>query len=279
MGLLTSFKEQELIHHWKKIVGPSVASHCQIIDIKPPSISISVDTSVWLQQMNMQKRQLLNKINDFYKDEIITEIRLQIKRISTKVEEEQLLDYEIEADSFEKIDFSTIVLTEADVREIDEAVRTCRDEKKAQLFRNILIRQKKKKIYLLQKGYKECEDCGVLIKSERPICMTCLYKRHRKIIRYIKYILNEHPHSKLDDIIEKVPFCTYEYYREAKREIIYYYLDRIYRGSENIFDLYQATMLITCKKREELSDEFVVNLTNKYRSKWIDKEKIVADDI
>ena len=110
------------------------------------------------------------------------------------------------------------------------------------------------------------------MQSKRDICPTCEYELHRKHIKDIKSVIRKYPYFKYSDCQQFIQ-CTFPDFAEAMRESIYFYLDKIYKGSINRRHMYMVAMLITHKKPDELTDQHVINLCNKYRSKFLAEEE------
>ncbi len=56
LNLLEQYKLNTLIHKWRHVVGDVIADHTKIVSIKPPNMVISADNSMWMQELQMQKR-------------------------------------------------------------------------------------------------------------------------------------------------------------------------------------------------------------------------------
>ena len=77
LNLLEQYKLNTLVHKWRDVVGDVIADHTKIVSIKPPDMVISADNSMW-----MQKRRIIEAINKYYHQEVITDIRFIMKRQS-----------------------------------------------------------------------------------------------------------------------------------------------------------------------------------------------------
>ena len=87
LNLLEQYKLNTLVHKWRDVVGDVIADHTKIVSIKPPDMVISADNSMWMQELQMQKRRIIEAINKYYRQEVITDIRFIMKRQSyVKVE-------------------------------------------------------------------------------------------------------------------------------------------------------------------------------------------------
>lgn len=273
LGLLEQFKLNTLVHHWRDVVGPVFFSHTKIVDIKPPLIVISADNSQWMQEIKMNEKKIIAAINEFYKTTVITDMRMVMQRKSYVVDEapKTLAIYEVDRTG-ESIDLSKIPLSDKDMERIDQLVQRTENEELSEAFRKVLITSRRKEIYLEQQGYRHCERCHVLMNREKPHCVSCEYELYREHINDIKTYIRRYPYMKYSDCQQFVN-CTFPDFSTAMRELIYFYLDKIYKGSISRNHMYMAAMLITHKKMDELTDAHVINLCNKYRSKFLKEEE------
>ena len=208
LNLLEQYKLNTLVHKWRHVVGDVIADHTKIVSIKPPDMVISADNSMWMQELQMQKRRIIEAINKYYRQEVITDIRFIMKR-----------------QSYVKADTNTSISLPDKIGE-----------------------------------------------SKKEICPTCEYELHRAHIKDIKAVIRKYPYFKYSDCQQFIQ-CTFPDFAEAMRESIYFYLDKIYKGSINRRHMYMVAMLITHKKPDELTDQHVINLCNKYRSKFLAEEE------
>lgn len=273
LGILEQFKLNTIVHHWKDVVGPIIASHTRIIDIKPPLIVISADTSQWMQEIKMHEKRIIKGINEYYKSDIITDVRLIMHRQSyVKAPQQKSLQLDKAVKSRDYIKSHHIVLSDDDVQRINRMVEHTDNETLQAAFRKLLISRRKKEMYLEQQGFHRCERCHVLMDRNESYCVSCEYEFYREKINTIKTFIRKYPYCKYGDCKPHID-CTFREFSTAMRELIYFYLDKIYKGSTSRNHMYMAAMLITHKKPDELTDQHVINLCNKYRSKFLDEEK------
>ena len=231
LNLLEQYKLNTLVHKWRDVVGDVIADHTKIVSIKPPNMVISADNSMWMQELQMQKRRIIEAINKYYRQEVITDIRFIMKRQSyVKVETNTSLTIPDEQIITKRINFSNIVLSKEDVDAIDTSLKQTDNEALKAAFRKVQITARKREIYLEQHGYYRCERCGMHMKSKKKICPTCEYELHRAHIKDIKAVIRKYPYFKYSDCQQFIQ-CSFSDFAEAMRESIYFYLDKIYKGS------------------------------------------------
>ena len=184
LNLLEQYKLNTLVHKWRDVVGDVIADHTKIVSIKPPNMVISADNSMWMQELQMQKRRIIEAINKYYRQEVITDIRFIMKRQSyVKVETNTSLTIPDEQIITKRINFADIVLSKEDVDAIDTSLKQTDNEVLKAAFRKVQITARKREIYLEQHGYHRCKRCGMHMKSKKEICPTCEYELHRAHIK------------------------------------------------------------------------------------------------
>ena len=189
LNLLEQYKLNTLVHKWRDVVGDVIAEHTKIVSIKPPDMVISADNSMWMQELQMQKRRIIEAVNKYYHQEVITDIRFIMKRQSyVKANTDTSISLPDEQIITKRINFADIVLSKEDVEAIDKSLEQTDNEELRAAFRKVQITARKREIYLEQHGYHRCGRCGMHMQSKRDICPTCEYELHRKHIKDIKLL-------------------------------------------------------------------------------------------
>lgn len=278
IGIYETFHLNRIVHEWKKIVGPGFAKNSRILHIEPPVLVLSAFTSQWMQEIKMQEKQIIKKINEFYGHPVITSIRLQMHRQSFVKDinnEDAVLPYLIERPKYMgdgSYDTSKITISDEELARIDATLVNIENPKLKEIARQAQINQYKKNKHLAERGFHQCPVCGTWMTVPRKVCVTCDYMFYRKHIGTIKRVLRKYPNIRQDQIQQFVK-CSMNAFNEAKKESIYYYMDKIHFGSTDQRQKYMLAMLITGKSVKDLSEDFVNNLCNKYRSKYLDEKK------
>jgi len=149
LNLLEQYKLNTLVHKWRDVVGDVIADHTKIVSIKPPNMVISTDNSMWMQELQMQKRRIIEAINKYYRQDVITDIRFIMKRQSyVKVENNTSLTIPDEQIITKRINFADIVLSKEDVDTIDTSLKQTDNEELKAAFRKVQITARKREIYL-----------------------------------------------------------------------------------------------------------------------------------
>lgn len=73
-GLETPLNEYRLIAAWPKLLGPAVQSYTKELRIYNQKLYVSVTSSVLRQELMMNRKSLVHKLNEYVKAQVITDI-------------------------------------------------------------------------------------------------------------------------------------------------------------------------------------------------------------
>lgn len=71
---------------WKELVGPQIASHTYPAEIRFDTLSLRVDSAVWMHQLSFLKREIIEKCNRLLGNESIRKLQLRIGPLPAAVE-------------------------------------------------------------------------------------------------------------------------------------------------------------------------------------------------
>lgn len=63
---------------WEEAVGPEIASHCRPVSIRGDVLEAEVDSSVWCQQLQMDRPRLLQALREVLGDDAPADLRLRV---------------------------------------------------------------------------------------------------------------------------------------------------------------------------------------------------------
>lgn len=78
LGLEGASAVLRLAERWEAIVGPEIARHCQPERLVGSVLEASVDTSVWCQQLQLRRPELLAALRRELGEEAPTDLRLRV---------------------------------------------------------------------------------------------------------------------------------------------------------------------------------------------------------
>ena len=73
-GLQASFREFQIISAWENVVGKTIGKHTFAYRYQNKILFVKVDSSVWIQQLVMLKKELIYKINQKLEKKLVKEI-------------------------------------------------------------------------------------------------------------------------------------------------------------------------------------------------------------
>jgi predicted nucleic acid-binding Zn ribbon protein len=74
-GASSAFRIAKL---WPDAVGPEIAAHCRPVIVRRGVLEAEVDSSVWCQQLQMQRPQLLEKLRETLGADAPTDLRFRV---------------------------------------------------------------------------------------------------------------------------------------------------------------------------------------------------------
>jgi predicted nucleic acid-binding Zn ribbon protein len=70
-------REGRIWEVWEEAVGGKIAAHAQPASFREGTLTLHVDSSPWLQQLNYLKKDLIAKVNEALDEELVQEIQLK----------------------------------------------------------------------------------------------------------------------------------------------------------------------------------------------------------
>jgi predicted nucleic acid-binding Zn ribbon protein len=77
-GLEGKFREYQLLLQWEEIVGRTIAQHTYPETIRFKKLILRVDSPVWMQQLTFLKKDMLQKINETFREGMVQDIQLRL---------------------------------------------------------------------------------------------------------------------------------------------------------------------------------------------------------
>jgi len=78
LGLDVAAKAYRVGEHWSEAVGPEVARHSRPLGLRGPVLEVAVDTSVWCQQLQMRRREILAALAERLGDDAPHDLRFRV---------------------------------------------------------------------------------------------------------------------------------------------------------------------------------------------------------
>ncbi len=75
-------KKDKILNAWHKVVGQRASSHSRPVSIKRKILTIEVDSSTWLYELNLKKKSILDNIKTELGQDKISNLSLRIGDIA-----------------------------------------------------------------------------------------------------------------------------------------------------------------------------------------------------
>ncbi len=142
------FEDRKLTEIWQRSVGQQIAGQSSPEKIRRGTLFVKVSTSVWMQELQLMKREIIAKINHLYGQETVQDIRFAIGEISA-------MPRAVEKNTEKKAwDFDARRLTEDDRKEISSILDAVGDEELRDILKRVITRERiRKKITTDSEGH------------------------------------------------------------------------------------------------------------------------------
>lgn len=76
LGINDQILVQKIKSEWQDIVGDIAYQRIQVLDLKNGVLHLSSSTSVWINEFRLRKFEIIQKINDRYHSQIVSDITI-----------------------------------------------------------------------------------------------------------------------------------------------------------------------------------------------------------
>ena len=243
-----TYRYQLLLNRWEDIVGETVAAHVRPVRMDFRKLFLAADAPVWANELRYMERQMIDKINAFVCDELVTSIAFCAPRSEyfkdPRAEEEAPAPEE------------AVVPIREDVEKAESAVSGVRDEelRKAAaraLAQNLALRRSR-----IEDKWRPCAVCGRLVPPEERLCPVCRREKKDKERAAVTSLLLREPWLRIREAREIIG-CSVETVLEARDALIRKFASRVKKGEEKGKDAETLVMLFASVKPEDLTEEIM----------------------
>jgi len=253
---------------WKKIVG-ELSGSTKVVFYKKGVLGVLVENSMWLHHLNMKKYELIDRINDYFDEKYVLDIRFKVGKLSLSDFEKEFLvekeEKELEVES----------LTLIEIEEIKKITSEIDDEEIRRKTYEVMVKAKKKEKSLIKNGYYKCKSCGTLHKLEGNYCAICLNKKKNRVEEEILKQFSENYELSYEDIQNEYKISPDEFKRIKQKKLTYIQRELEIFVRENKIDLalerankFLAIEASRDKVEEREALEFVEILKEKSQNYW-----------
>lgn len=167
MDLDTKLKEHSCIVAWDEVVGDRVANAAQPDFVRDGLMFVTAKSPVWANELNLYKRDIIQKINAEVGSVVIRDIIFKAGRT---------LHRRVKATSKQdNFDLEGIRLSDDELERIGTVVHAAGDEA-SESMRTLLITAARLEKWKKAKGWTACRKCGALHGDYTDLCPVCSIK-------------------------------------------------------------------------------------------------------
>jgi len=245
-GQLAGFDLYRIRSSWKKIVGERSASHCAPVKLENRKLLVECDSSVWMNQLNFLKAEIVKKINEGSGKNKVSDIRFIFGEGFKRKR----------ADAPKKVRTRKISLpdlTDEEKKAVEEKCSFIKNEKLRQKMiaketRNIALKR------LFNAGrIKKCPVCGCYIDKKEDLCQTCSLKKKKELEIKVYQALFKEPWLRYASLCGIVK-CDEMTYNNVISEMKSYYFDKVRRKAATFEEEKKSVELLLHKKASDMKE-------------------------
>ncbi|NQT76017.1 MAG: DUF721 domain-containing protein [Candidatus Omnitrophica bacterium] len=75
-------KKDRILAAWKKVVGEKAATHSRPVSIKRKVMTIEIDSSTWMYELNLKKKHILGDVKKHLGEDKVKDLRFRMGNIT-----------------------------------------------------------------------------------------------------------------------------------------------------------------------------------------------------
>lgn len=254
LGQEKRYRTQLLIHEWEKIVGSAIASHVRPVRMDFRKLFLAADAPVWANELRYMEREMIDKINAFVCDELVTEIVFCAPREKLCAVERRKQDtapapiVPIEEEREKTSPFVSSIE--------DEALR---DAASRALSQNFALRRA-----VSEDGGHPCPSCGRMVSAKETYCFLCERKKREQDSEAVRSLLLREPWLHGYEA-SKILGCSLEIVARERNALLRRLVSRVRQGDESSPDAKLLVMLFASVKPEALTEPLISKTLRRLR--------------
>ncbi len=171
-GLVKLSREALVPIIWAEVVGPWYRKHTEVLRVEGGVIMVRCDSSARAQQLQLDSARIIDAINERLEAKAIKEIRPSsggIRRGVAVTDPSAMPAIETPAPE----DLELMKLTKSEARWVEETAACVAEGDLRESARTVLIKYCKSSRWLVERGHRPCQVCGVLVPPGKKLCRSC----------------------------------------------------------------------------------------------------------
>lgn len=260
LGLLNEYKKNQIFYTWGDIVGKEIGKHIIPQEIKFGVLYVYANSSVWANNFQYLKMEIIEKINEFLGYKFVKDI--QFTRLKKKKNENYsaILERKVDLGKYVK----KVPITDEELILAEQKVKYIQDEDLKQKIKSVYLKNlqliKLKKNY----GWINCTKCGRLTPKEKPICFNCLREIKEEKEEAIIEIFEEMPWATYQDISQYVD-CTMDMVKKQREKLVQTIASKLSPDDFKSIEAMKLVMLYKSISPDKLNECIIKDTLNKLR--------------
>lgn len=238
---------------WNQIVGPLLASHSRPYKLEGSCLWIYSDPGGWLQNLSLMSGMLLPKIQGWWGNEEIKDLK-----VVAKYGEMAQLAEEVP----EEVKKTKISLLPEDFREVQNKIPSLQNlvlkEKVTEAFGWLQARKR----VLKERNSSLCPSCGIYLENQDPFCFSCEQEQKTKRKETLRNQFLAAPWVDPKEMAKWGHVSYWEAY-DVRNGLLNDLSQKVQPGEELSCEGLTLVMLITKKRPEELNNELIETVWNR----------------
>lgn len=254
-GQEKEYLTQLLVHHWKEIVGPSVAAHVRPVRMDFRKLFLAADSPVWANELRYMERKLIDKINGYVCEELVTEVCFCGPRDDTFTPRREELPGEPP---------ETITPTAEDYEQNADIIAGIENEELRAAASRTLAQNTALRRSLSEASWHPCKACGRLIEPEHTLCFVCDRRKREEEKRAVQHLLLHEPWLHGYEVSHIIG-CSRETAFQARFSLMQTIASRLRKGDETSEDAKMLVMLFASVRPEKLTGPIIAKYMERLR--------------
>jgi hypothetical protein len=262
LGIIKKYNAQSVITHWQEIAGEEISSHAWPISIQRGILLLAVNSPVWSHHLMMLKPGIINKINAFLKEKLVTDIRFQAG---------DLKKYQNNGEGGDNIPMlQPAKLDSEELADVWKATEAIKDENLRKKCYYVLIKQTGINKTKKNAGWQSCKHCSVLVPQGQSYCSACSLVRKQESKQEITKLLKEAPWLTYQEIYEFIP-CSPRDFHTCKKRLVHKMIHALFEPGWDKLNDATLVMLMTAVKPDRITDTMINNVICKVKGRLAEK--------
>ncbi len=261
LGLMNRFNAESVTLNWRQIVGDEIAAHTRPSQVRRGVLNVAANNAVWAHHLSTLKEEIIDRINAFMGEKVVTEIKFQAGYFQKDQNENNIDNPEPPVPRWRDVR-----LEEGERQNIERITADLVDDQLKQKVRKILVKEYSLRKAKQQHNWKPCPKCGVLVPPEESLCSVCSIEDHHGQIDALREYLIHAPWLSYEECNRYVT-CLRTDFNTVKNELIDKSWREVEKDDTDRMKIMTLAMLINGLQPHALTEELIAKTLDKVRRK------------